>query len=106
MEIICDCGKTMSLNTYEPDQDREYVGFDCSNCKASLYGTLKRGEEDKNNQKNIVKIDNGFYVVKIDDSFVEVEYKLIGSDEYSIQDLINIITENTKLTASTPQATK
>ena len=47
MEIICDCGKTMSLSLYEPNQDEVYVGFDCPNCRASFYGILKHGEKDE-----------------------------------------------------------
>ena len=37
------------------------------------------------------------YIVKIDDGFVEWSFKLEGSEEYSIQDLVNAICENTKL---------
>ena len=43
MEVICDCGATMELNLFEPDQDEAFVGYDCSRCGASFYGTIKQG---------------------------------------------------------------
>lgn len=40
MEVYC-CGQLMILNQYDPDQDEAYVGYDCSICGSSLYGTLR-----------------------------------------------------------------
>ena len=47
MKIICSCGKEMTLNLYEPDQDEAMVGYDCE-CGSSLYGTEKQGENTEN----------------------------------------------------------
>jgi hypothetical protein len=42
IKVICEnCGREMSLNQYDPDQDEAYVGYDCSKCEASFYGTYK-----------------------------------------------------------------
>lgn len=49
MKVICKCGKEMTLNLYEPDQDETLVGFDCD-CGASLYGTMKN--PDKKEEHN------------------------------------------------------
>ena len=46
MKIICDCGKEMTINVHEPDQDEIYQGFDCPKCGASFYGTWKPSEKD------------------------------------------------------------
>lgn len=43
--ITC-CGKEMVLNQYDPDQDENYVVFDCSVCGASLHGVFKYGEKE------------------------------------------------------------
>jgi len=48
MKIICDCGAEMKLSIYEPDQDENYEGYDCPNCKASFNGTYKKGEAESN----------------------------------------------------------
>lgn len=37
------------------------------------------------------------YTVKIDDEFCEWTYELDGSDEYSIHELLELITNNTNL---------
>lgn len=37
------------------------------------------------------------YLVKVDDGFVEWAFELEGSDEYSIQNLVDVICKNTNL---------
>jgi len=39
------------------------------------------------------------YIVKIDDGYVEYSFNLTGSEEYSIQNILDCITKNTKLKA-------
>jgi hypothetical protein len=44
IKVICRCNnKEMVQNQWEQDQDEILVGFDCLECEASFYGTLKLG---------------------------------------------------------------
>ena len=52
MKIICDCGEEMKLTTLEPDCIENYVGFDCPECSASLYGTHRFGQDDESENNN------------------------------------------------------
>ena len=42
------------------------------------------------------------YLIKVDDGFVEWAFELEGSDEYSIQDIVDVICKNTNLQVVKP----
>ena len=47
MKVICDCGKEMYLNLWEPDQDEIYLELYCDKCGATFSGKLKPCKQKK-----------------------------------------------------------
>jgi hypothetical protein len=45
MEVYCDCGEEMQIESVEPDQRGNNVLFECPECGASLSGYHEFGEE-------------------------------------------------------------